>query len=113
MTLETPTKICPETAHCFKTGQKHQAVYIQTKVCSVFSIFHMRVLNCNIRGVSKRFGKLYQKTNKTEDTNKLTAGAKSVEYGGLLSVSPRLKSIMKSASFADVAAIQERVTAVL
>jgi hypothetical protein len=31
--------------------------------------------------------------------------------GGLLF--PRLKSIMKSARFADVAAIQERVTAVL
>jgi hypothetical protein len=26
----------------------------------------------NIRGVSKRFGEWYQKTNKTEDTNKLT-----------------------------------------
>jgi hypothetical protein len=25
-----------------------------------------------IRGVSKKFGEWYQKTNKTEDTNKLT-----------------------------------------
>jgi fido (protein-threonine AMPylation protein) len=32
-------------------------------------------------------------------------------YGGLLF--PRLKSIMKGARFADVAAIQERVTAVM
>jgi hypothetical protein len=38
--------------------------------------------------------------------------APSGEYGGLLSV-PRLKSIMKGACFADVAAIQKRVTAVL
>jgi hypothetical protein len=73
--------------------------------------------------VSKKFGEWYQKTNKTEDTNKLTllafkiiailqnillatfiklletvskvlfrnrspAGARSGEYGGLLSVSP-------------------------
>jgi hypothetical protein len=40
------------------------------------------------------------------------AGASSGEYGGLL-VFPRLKSIMKDARFADVAANQERVTAVL
>jgi hypothetical protein len=26
----------------------------------------------DVRGVSKRFGEWYQKTNKTEDTNKLT-----------------------------------------
>jgi hypothetical protein len=26
----------------------------------------------NVRGVSKMFGEWYQKTNKTEDTNKLT-----------------------------------------
>jgi hypothetical protein len=39
-------------------------------------------------------------------------GARSGEYGGILSVS-RLKNIMKGARFADVAAIQERVTAVL
>jgi hypothetical protein len=41
------------------------------------------------------------------------AGASSGEYStGLLSVS-RLKSITKGARFADVAAIQERVTVVL
>jgi hypothetical protein len=39
------------------------------------------------------------------------AGARSGEYGGLLF--PRLKSIIKGARFADVVAIQERVTAVL
>ena len=27
---------------------------------------------CDVRGVSKKFGEWYQKTNKTEDTNKLT-----------------------------------------
>jgi hypothetical protein len=41
------------------------------------------------------------------------AGARSGEYGGLLSVSPPERNIMKGASFADVAAIQERMTAVL
>jgi hypothetical protein len=64
--------------------------------------------------VSTKFGEWYQKTNKTEDTNKLTllaAGARSEEYGGNLF--PRLKSITEGARFADVAAIQERVTAVL
>jgi hypothetical protein len=35
----------------------------------------MAVIYCHtafIRGVSKKFGEWYQKTNKTEDTNKLT-----------------------------------------
>jgi hypothetical protein len=41
------------------------------------------------------------------------AGARSREYGGWTSLFPRLKSIMKGARFADVAAIQERATAVL
>jgi hypothetical protein len=47
------------------------------------------------------FGEWYQKTNKTEKS--------PVDFV----LFPRLKSIMKGASFADVAAIQERVTAVL
>jgi hypothetical protein len=34
-------------------------------------IFETIILH-NIRGVSKKFGEWYQKTNKTEDTNKLT-----------------------------------------
>jgi hypothetical protein len=34
-------------------------------------IFHLYIL-FNARGVSKKFGEWYQKTNKTEDTNKLT-----------------------------------------
>jgi hypothetical protein len=42
-----------------------------------------------------------------------TAGARSGEYRGWTSLFPRQKSIMKDARFADVAAIQERVTAVL
>jgi hypothetical protein len=43
------------------------------------------------------------------------AGATSLEYGGLVDffLFPRLKSIMKGACFANVAAIQERVTEVL
>jgi hypothetical protein len=41
-------------------------------------------------------------------------GARSREYGGLVEcfLFPRLKSIVKGARFADVAAIQVRVTAV-
>jgi hypothetical protein len=45
-----------------------------------------------LRGVPKMFGEWYQKTNKTENTNKLSllapGGARSGEYGGLLSVFP-------------------------
>jgi hypothetical protein len=43
------------------------------------------------------------------------AGARTGEYGGLVDffLFPRLKSIMKAARFADVSAIQERLTAVL
>jgi hypothetical protein len=119
--------------------------------------------------VSKKFGEWYQKTNKTEDTNKLTLLAfkiiailrytllatfiklletvskslirnrsqkrcqtisdcrhvcKTCAFHNALQVgkqlapadfflSPRLKSIMKGARFADVPAIQDRVTVVL
>jgi hypothetical protein len=72
--------------------------------------------------VSKTFGEWYQKTNKTEDTNKLTLLAfkiiahrhqiREVRWVDLF-LFPRLKRIMKGARFADVAAIQEHVTAVL
>jgi hypothetical protein len=40
------------------------------------------------------------------------AGARSGEYGGWNSLFPRLKSIMIGARFAEVAAIQELVTAI-
>jgi hypothetical protein len=75
--------------------------------------------------VSKKFGEWYQKTNKTEDTNQLTLLAFkiiAILHSTLLATFiklletekfPRLKSIMKGAGFADVAAIQEHVTAVL
>jgi hypothetical protein len=81
--------------------------------------------------VSKKFGEWYQKTNKTKDTNKLTLLAFKISPPTVLSCSgacthqirgvrwvdfflfPRLKSIMKGVRFADVAAIKERVTAVL
>jgi hypothetical protein len=67
--------------------------------------------------VSKKFGEWYQKTNKTEDTNKLTLLACRRQIRGVRWVDfflfPRLKVIIKGARFADVAAIQERVTAVL
>jgi hypothetical protein len=68
------------------------------------------------------FSEWYQKTNKTEGTKKLTLlafkiiargrhikGVRWVDFFLLL----RLKSIMKGARFADVAAIQECMTAVL
>jgi hypothetical protein len=63
----------------------------------------VRDVRWDVGGVSKKFGEWYQKTNKTEDTNKLTllalmappyspdlapADATSGEYGGLISVSP-------------------------
>jgi hypothetical protein len=40
---------------------KHSGHYYSLKTAHIF-----------IRGVSKKFGEWYQKTNKTEDTNKLT-----------------------------------------
>jgi hypothetical protein len=91
--------------------------------------------------VSKKFSEWYQKTNKTEDTNKFTLLAFkiiTILHNTLLATFiklletvskglqasdqrsmvdffrfPHLKSIMKSARFADVVAIQECVTAVL
>jgi hypothetical protein len=91
--------------------------------------------------VSKKFCEWYQKTNTPEDTNKLTLLAFKIiaifhntllvkfiklletvskvlqapDQGSTVDffLFPRLKSIMKGARFADVAAIQERVTAVL
>jgi hypothetical protein len=86
--------------------------------------------------VSKNFGEWYQKTNKTEDTNKLTLLAFkiiAILHNTLLAtfiklletarscqlapadffLFPRLKSIMKGSRFADVAGLQECVTAVL
>jgi hypothetical protein len=88
-------------------------------------------------GVSKKLGEWYQKTNKTEDTNKLTLLAFKiiailqntllVTFIKLLEtvsqirgvgwvdffLFPSLKSIMKGTHFADVAAIQENVTVIL
>jgi hypothetical protein len=50
-----------------------------------------------------------------KQTAETPAGARSGEYGGLVDffLFPRLKNIMKGTCFADVAAIQEHVTAVL
>jgi hypothetical protein len=60
--------------------------------------------------VSKKFGEWYQKTNKTEDTNKLTLLASDQRSTVDFFLFSHLKSIMEGACFADVAAIQERVT---
>jgi hypothetical protein len=70
--------------------------------------------------VSKKFGKWYQKKNKTE-TNKSTHRTPLIwrpqvpDQGSTVEffMFPRLKSIMKGPHFADVAAIKEHVTAVL
>jgi hypothetical protein len=59
---------------------------------------HSRCNSKSIRGVSKKFARGRQ-----------IRGVRWVDFF----MCPRLKSIMKGASFADVAAIQERVTAVL
>jgi hypothetical protein len=68
------------------------------------------------------FGEWYQKTNKTENTNNLTLLAFKIiaipqapDQGSMVNffLFPRLKSNMKGARFADMAAIQEHVTAVL
>jgi hypothetical protein len=67
--------------------------------------------------VPKKFGEWYQKTHKTEDTNKLTLLAhrtpliwrlRAPDQGSTVGffLFPRLKSIMKGARFADVAEIQ-------
>jgi hypothetical protein len=72
-----------------------------------------------LRGVSKKFGEWYQKTKETEDTNthrtSLIWRPQAPDQGIKVEffLFPRLKSIMKGARFADVASIQERLTAVL
>jgi hypothetical protein len=51
------------------------------------------------------------KQNRRYSPDLTPVGTRSGEYGGLLF--PRLKSIMKGAHFADMAAIQEHATVVL
>jgi hypothetical protein len=38
----------------------------------VLQVYIIPIINVSLRGMSKKFGEWYQKTNKTEDTNKLT-----------------------------------------
>jgi hypothetical protein len=67
----------------------------------------------HICGVSKPFGEWYQKTNKTEDTNKLTLLAFKII---VILHNTRLATFIKpleTVSKGRAAAIQERVTAVL
>jgi hypothetical protein len=78
------------------------------------------ILTGDVRGVSKKFGEWYQKTNKIEDTKKTLLAIKIIVilHNTLLAkfiklLFPRLKSIMKGARVAGVAAIQELATAVL
>jgi hypothetical protein len=70
--------------------------------------------------VSKTFGKWYQKTNKTEDKNKLTLLAFKIiailHNTRLETFIKLLETVSKGHAFLDcrdAAAIQERVTAVL
>jgi hypothetical protein len=89
-------------------------------------MFSSNHLQNDLHGVSKKFGEWYQKTNKTEDTNKLTLLAFRIiailhntllvmfikllapDQGSMVDffLFPCLKSIMKGAHFPDVAAIQ-------
>jgi hypothetical protein len=51
-------------------GKYHNACYRQTQlVCLLLAVFDGAYVT---RGVFKKFGEWYQKTNKTEDTNTLT-----------------------------------------
>jgi hypothetical protein len=66
----------------------------------------------HICGVSKKFGEWYQKTNKTEDTNKLTL----LTFKIIILQNTRLATfikLLKTVSKGRATAIQERVTAVL
>jgi hypothetical protein len=44
----------------------------QVRIFGLSMLLTLSLLMSHICGVSKRFGEWYQKTNKTEDTNKLT-----------------------------------------
>jgi hypothetical protein len=61
------------------------------------------------------FGEWYQKTNKSTHCTPLIWRLRAPDKGSTADffLFPRLKSIMRGARFADVAAIQEHVTAVL
>jgi hypothetical protein len=61
----------------------------------------------DVRGVSKKFGDWYQKTNKAEDTNKLTLLAFKIIT---ILNNTLLATFIKLLETADVAAVQERVT---
>jgi hypothetical protein len=66
----------------------------------------------HICGVSKTFGEWYQKTNRTEDTNKLTLLAFKIiilHNTWLATFTKLLETVSKGRA----AAIQQRVTAVL
>jgi hypothetical protein len=47
-------------------------MYWTARFIAMRVIFGKKMWQRNIRGVCKKFGEWYQKTNKTEDTNKLT-----------------------------------------
>jgi hypothetical protein len=65
----------------------------------------------HIRSVSKTFGEWYQKTNKTEDTNKLTLLALNII---VILHNTRLATFIKLLeTVSRTAAIQQRLTAVL
>jgi hypothetical protein len=66
----------------------------------------------HICGVSETFGEWYQKTNKTEDTNKLTLLAFKIIIHRNTQLATFI-NLLETVSKDRTAAIQERVTAVL
>jgi hypothetical protein len=64
----------------------------------------MQTHTVHICGVSKKFGEWYQKTNKTEDTNKLTLLAFKINAIIMTAIQERVTAILRSIpkeAFAD------------
>jgi hypothetical protein len=74
-TLPANANCLTAVPHCNSPGLTNSAIqlFLSHECCNVqaynTSVFEWR----DIHGVSKRFSEWYQKTNKTEDTNKLTS----------------------------------------
>jgi hypothetical protein len=90
--------------------------------CAVGFILTLSQLMLHIRGVSKTFGEWYHKTNKTEDTSKLTLLAFkiiAILHNTRLATFIKLLETVSKGLFRNrsqnsrTAALQQRVTAVL
>jgi hypothetical protein len=78
-TSELSLSIGPERRRFVPSGPEHEGTVVvreggtrNTKHTAVFLHGVGQSSGFFMRGVSKKFGEWYQKTNKTEDTNKLT-----------------------------------------